>query len=194
MSSSSSSATWCAWAGITSTKATAATSSTWNARRGPIAKFPTTEPYEIGYAPLAWRAASRKRGRRWTSCEELLAKRNIPISVVVYPWPAQIAHDTVDSRQCASGASGAKASASASSRCSRVLRPSRDECPPSTSRLLVPEPLHLRRYPLQLRRRWSQGLVPLYGGHLAKNADRSLSAGNLRDHGVHMHRHMGMFC
>ncbi len=27
-----------------------------------------------------------------------LKRRNIPISVVVYPWPAQIAHDTVDSR------------------------------------------------------------------------------------------------
>ncbi len=25
--------------------------------------------------------------------------RDIPLSVVVYPWPAQIAHDTVDSRQ-----------------------------------------------------------------------------------------------
>ncbi len=28
-----------------------------------------------------------------------LAKRNIPISVVVYPWPTQIVHDTADSRQ-----------------------------------------------------------------------------------------------
>ena len=28
-----------------------------------------------------------------------LAKRKIPISVVVYPWPAQIAHDSGDARQ-----------------------------------------------------------------------------------------------
>ena len=28
-----------------------------------------------------------------------LQARNIPLSVVVYPWPAQIAHDSVDSRQ-----------------------------------------------------------------------------------------------
>ena len=28
-----------------------------------------------------------------------LEKRNIPISVVVYPYPAQVVHDTADSRQ-----------------------------------------------------------------------------------------------
>ena len=28
-----------------------------------------------------------------------LAQRNVPISVVVYPYPAQIIHDNVDSRQ-----------------------------------------------------------------------------------------------
>jgi hypothetical protein len=28
-----------------------------------------------------------------------LKQRNIPLSVVVYPWPAQLAHDNVDSRQ-----------------------------------------------------------------------------------------------
>ena len=28
-----------------------------------------------------------------------LAKRNIPLSVVVYPYPAQVLHDTADSRQ-----------------------------------------------------------------------------------------------
>src|SRR5208283_1485486 len=26
-------------------------------------------------------------------------KRNIPISIVVYPWPAQVVHDTADSRE-----------------------------------------------------------------------------------------------
>ena len=30
---------------------------------------------------------------------EELGKHAIPISVVVYPWPAQIVHDTLDSRQ-----------------------------------------------------------------------------------------------
>lgn len=28
-----------------------------------------------------------------------LQKRNIPLSVVVYPWPAQVVHDTIDSKQ-----------------------------------------------------------------------------------------------
>ncbi len=30
---------------------------------------------------------------------EELHQRNIPLSVAVYPWPAQLAHDRVDSRQ-----------------------------------------------------------------------------------------------
>ena len=58
-----------------------------------------TEPYEIGYAPLGLEAGIRKEESKMTELYELLQQHGIPISVVVYPWPAQMAHDEVDSRQ-----------------------------------------------------------------------------------------------
>jgi hypothetical protein len=57
------------------------------------------EPYEIGYAPLGLEAGIRKEQTKMTELWQLLQQRGIPISVVVYPWPAQLAHDKVDSRQ-----------------------------------------------------------------------------------------------
>jgi len=58
-----------------------------------------SEPYEIGYAPLGLEAGLRKEETKMTELWHLLQQRGIPVSVVVYPWPAQIAHDKVDSRQ-----------------------------------------------------------------------------------------------
>jgi hypothetical protein len=58
-----------------------------------------TEPYEIGYAPLGLEAGLRKEESKMTTLWRELQQREIPISVVVYPWPAQVAHDTVNSRQ-----------------------------------------------------------------------------------------------
>jgi hypothetical protein len=57
------------------------------------------EPYEVGYAPLGLEAGIRKEERKMTELWQLLQQQGVPVSVVVYPWPAQIAHDTVDSRQ-----------------------------------------------------------------------------------------------
>lgn len=58
-----------------------------------------TEPYETGYAPLGLeRGIAKEKSKMDTLWSELQA-RGIPVSVVVYPWPAQLAHDTVDSRQ-----------------------------------------------------------------------------------------------
>src|SRR5664280_3618165 len=48
---------------------------------------------------------SQSQRRRDPCCEQgtllwqELQKRNIPLSVVVYPWPAQVVHDTIDSKQ-----------------------------------------------------------------------------------------------
>lgn len=56
-------------------------------------------PYEIGYAPLGLEAGIRKEESKMTELYQVLQQRGIPISVVVYPWPAQLAHDKVDSRQ-----------------------------------------------------------------------------------------------
>jgi hypothetical protein len=58
-----------------------------------------TEPYEIGYAPLGLQAGLAKEESKMTLLWQELQKRNIPLSVVVYPWPAQVVHDTIDSKQ-----------------------------------------------------------------------------------------------
>jgi hypothetical protein len=58
-----------------------------------------TEPYEIGYAPLGLQPGLTKEESQMTLLWQELQKRNIPLSVVVYPWPTQIAHDTMDSKQ-----------------------------------------------------------------------------------------------
>ena len=58
-----------------------------------------TKPYEIGYAPLGLQTGLAKEVFKMTLLWQELQKRNIPLTVVVYPWPAQIAHDTIDSKQ-----------------------------------------------------------------------------------------------
>jgi hypothetical protein len=55
-------------------------------------------PYETGYAPLGLEGGIAKEQAKMDALYRELKERNIPISVVVYPWPAQLAHDNVDSR------------------------------------------------------------------------------------------------
>jgi hypothetical protein len=62
-------------------------------------KVSETEPYETGYAPLGVEGGIAREKTKMDLLWQELQKRNIPLTVVVYPWPAQIAHDTVDSRQ-----------------------------------------------------------------------------------------------
>lgn len=62
-------------------------------------KVSDSEPYETGYAPLGLERGVAKEESKMDTLWQELQRRNIPISVVVYPWPAQLAHDTVDSRQ-----------------------------------------------------------------------------------------------
>jgi hypothetical protein len=56
-------------------------------------------PFEAGYAPLGLERGIAKEKAKMDLLWQGLAARNIPISVVVYPWPNQIVHDSVDSRQ-----------------------------------------------------------------------------------------------
>jgi hypothetical protein len=56
-------------------------------------------PFETGYAPLGLEGGIAKEKAKMTLLWQELAQRNIPISVVVYPYPAQVLYDTVDSRQ-----------------------------------------------------------------------------------------------
>ena len=54
---------------------------------------------ELGFAPLGVEGGIDKAKRKMDMLQQELARRNIPLSVVVYPWPAQLVHDNVDSRQ-----------------------------------------------------------------------------------------------
>jgi hypothetical protein len=67
--------------------------SAWTYR--PVAE---DQPFELGFAPLGVEAGIAKEKRKMDQLYELLAQRNIPISVVVYPWPGQLVYDKVDSR------------------------------------------------------------------------------------------------
>ncbi len=62
-------------------------------------KVNETSPYYDGYAPLGTEAGIAKEKAKMTLLWQELAQRNIPLSVIVYPHPAQVVHDTVDSRQ-----------------------------------------------------------------------------------------------
>jgi hypothetical protein len=57
------------------------------------------KPFELGYAPLGVAGGIAKEKRKMDLLWQELAKRNIPISVVVYPWPAQLVYDNVNSRE-----------------------------------------------------------------------------------------------
>jgi len=53
----------------------------------------------IAWAPLGVDGGIAKAEARMTALWQELGRRNIPISVVVYPYVPQLIHDTVDSRQ-----------------------------------------------------------------------------------------------
>lgn len=62
-------------------------------------KVSDTDPFDAGYAPLGVEGGIVREKAKMTLLWQELAKQHIPISIVVYPWPAQIVHDTGDSRQ-----------------------------------------------------------------------------------------------
>ena len=69
-------------------------SSAWTYR-----KVDETNPYPAGYQPLGVEGGIAKEKAKMTLLWQELEKRHIPLSVVVYPYPAQLIHDTSDSRQ-----------------------------------------------------------------------------------------------
>jgi hypothetical protein len=58
-----------------------------------------SEPYETGYAPLGLEGGISKEQEKMDTLWRELKERNIPITVVVSPWPAQLAHDDRNSRE-----------------------------------------------------------------------------------------------
>jgi hypothetical protein len=57
------------------------------------------EPFDAGYAPLGLQGGIAKEKAKMNVLWQELAERDITISIVVYPWPAQIVHDTAASWQ-----------------------------------------------------------------------------------------------
>jgi hypothetical protein len=62
-------------------------------------KVNESAPAYQGYAPLGVERGIAKEKAKMTLLWQELAARGIPLSVVVYPYPAQILHDTADSRE-----------------------------------------------------------------------------------------------
>jgi len=62
-------------------------------------KVDETSPRATSFAPLGVEGGIAKEKAKMTLLWQELEKRNIPISVVVYPWPAQLVHDTAESSQ-----------------------------------------------------------------------------------------------
>jgi hypothetical protein len=62
-------------------------------------KVNETDPFPAGYAPLGVDGGIAKSKAKMTLLWEELQKRNIPLSVVVYPHLAQVVHDMPDSRE-----------------------------------------------------------------------------------------------
>ena len=62
-------------------------------------KVNETDPFPAGYAPLGVEGGLAKEMVKMNLLWQELEKHNIPISVVVYPYPGQVIHDSADSRQ-----------------------------------------------------------------------------------------------
>jgi hypothetical protein len=62
-------------------------------------KVNETDAFPSGYAPLGLQTGLAKQTAKMTLLWEGLASHNIPLSVVVYPYPSQLVHDTADSLQ-----------------------------------------------------------------------------------------------
>jgi len=62
-------------------------------------KVNETDPHPAGYAPLGVEGGIAKGKAKMTLLWRELEKRNIPISIVDYPHPALVVHDTAESRQ-----------------------------------------------------------------------------------------------
>src|SRR5262249_9110099 len=51
------------------------------------------------YAPLGVEGGIARSSKNMTKLADLLASRGIPLSIVVYPWPTQLANEDRDSLQ-----------------------------------------------------------------------------------------------
>ena len=62
-------------------------------------KVNESDPHPTGYAPLGVEGGIAKEMRKMDLLWQELQKRKIPLSMVMLPYPSQLVHDHVDSRQ-----------------------------------------------------------------------------------------------
>jgi len=62
-------------------------------------KVDEVDPHPAGFAPLGLQRGLAKEQAKMTELWQELQRHNIPISVVVYPYPSQLVHDSAESRQ-----------------------------------------------------------------------------------------------
>jgi len=65
----------------------------------PYRKVNETDPAPSGYAPLGVEGGLAKEKAKMNLLWQELQQRGIPLTIVVYPYPGQIVHDTANSRQ-----------------------------------------------------------------------------------------------
>ena len=112
-------------------------------------KVDDTDQLHGDFAPLGLNRGIAKAQSKMTMLWRELAQRGIPISVVVYPYPGTLVHDSVDSRQVRLWRDWCEG------KCKRFvdLFPAffavKDQCPGVAAGLLVSEQLRLRRHTLQ---------------------------------------------
>ena len=115
-------------------------------------KVDETDPHPAGYAPLGVEGGIAKEKAKMTLLWQELAKRNIPLTVVVYPYPAQLVHDSPESRQVRLWREWCEGKCKHFISLFPEFLAVKNQCPAQPAGLLVPEPLHLWRFPLQRRR------------------------------------------
>ena len=62
-------------------------------------KVNESDPHPTGYAPLGVEGGIAKEMRKMDLLWQELRQHGIPLTVVVYPYPSQLVHDSVNSRQ-----------------------------------------------------------------------------------------------
>jgi hypothetical protein len=94
-------------------------------------KVSETKPYHAGYAPLGLEGGIAKEKAKMVLLWQELEKRHIPISVVVYPWPAQVVHDSPDSRQVRIWSDWCEGKCKRFISVFPAVQAVKDQCPPS---------------------------------------------------------------
>ena len=120
-------------------------------------KVNETDPFPSGYAPLGVEGGIAKEKAKMTLLWQELQQRNIPISVVVYPYPAQLVHGTPDSRQVRLWREWCEGKCKRFISTFPVFFAVKEQCPATKPGCWYAQAVRLRRRSLQRRRQCAGG-------------------------------------